>query len=84
MPLRELACGKSDVKDLSPLKGMRTLRILKCDHAKVVDLTPLMEVPNLEVLICDFEPERDAKVLRALKSLKKINDRPASEMLKTP
>jgi len=36
----------------------------------------------LQVLFCDFKPERDAAILRPLKTLEKINDKPAREFWK--
>jgi hypothetical protein len=36
----------------------------------------------LVALQCDFEPERDAEVLRSIKTLEKINDKPAAEFWK--
>jgi hypothetical protein len=31
----------------------------------------------LQELACDFKPERDAKLLRSIKTLEKINGKPA-------
>ena len=36
----------------------------------------------LKNLWCDFKPERDAAILRSIKTLEKINDKPAAEVLK--
>jgi hypothetical protein len=36
----------------------------------------------LTELGCDFKPERDAALLRSLKTLQKINDKPAAEFWK--
>jgi hypothetical protein len=33
----------------------------------------------LKHLVCDFRPERDAAVLRAIKTLETINDKPAAQ-----
>ena len=42
------------------------------------DLSPLKGMP-LKELRCDFKPERDAEILRSLKTLETINDKPAKE-----
>jgi hypothetical protein len=36
----------------------------------------------LKELRCDFKPERDADILRSIKTLEKINDKPAAEFWK--
>jgi hypothetical protein len=33
----------------------------------------------LKELSCDFNPDRDTKILRSVKTLEKINDKPAAE-----
>ena len=67
------------VADLSPLKGM-ALTHLDCDGTKVADLSPLKGMP-LTVLQCDFQPERDARILRSIKTLEMLNFKPAKEVL---
>jgi hypothetical protein len=42
----------------------------------------LKSIPKLKLLWCDYVPERDADLLRDVKSLERINDRPAAELLK--
>jgi hypothetical protein len=64
------------VTDLSPLKGMPLTGLLVC-QAKVTDLSPLRGMP-LKVLWCDFKPERDAAILRSIKTLETINGKPAN------
>jgi len=68
------------VSDLSPLKDMQ-LTDLHCDSTKVTDLSPLKGMP-LKELWCDFKPERDAEILRSIKTLEKINDKPAADFWK--
>jgi hypothetical protein len=58
------------------------LTLLRCDATKVTDLSPLRGMP-LEDIHFDFKPERDAEILRSIKTLKTINGKPASEVLKT-
>ena len=77
MPLTSLACQITKVSDLSPLKGM-PLRKLVCHNTKVTDLSPLRGMPLVE-LQCDFVPERDAEILRSIKTLQKINGQSAAE-----
>ena len=44
----------------------------------VTDVAPLQGVPLKDVR-CDFRPARDAAVLRAIPSLKTINEKPAGQ-----
>ena len=78
--LTHLYLSGTKVSDLSPLKGMK-LTILTCDQTRVSDLSPLRGMP-LEELQCDFEPERDAEVLRSIKTLETINGKPGKEFWK--
>jgi serine/threonine protein kinase len=78
--LKQLACQITQVNDLSPLQGM-SLKILGCGTTKVNDLSPLQNLP-LESLSCDFKPERDTKILRSIKTLTTINNKPAAEFWK--
>jgi hypothetical protein len=36
----------------------------------------------LKTLVCDFRPERDAEILRSIKTLERINHKLAAELLK--
>jgi tRNA A-37 threonylcarbamoyl transferase component Bud32 len=80
MPLKYLNCGGTKVRDLSPLTGM-PLQSLDCRNTKVSDLGPLKDLP-LKELWCDFMPQRDAEILRSIKTLEKINGKPAQEFWK--
>ena len=77
LKLTSLTFHNTPVSDLSPLKGM-PLAELNCKSTKVTDLSPLKDLPltNIE---CDFQPERDAEILRSIKTLEKINGKPAAE-----
>lgn len=79
MPLQELNCISTRVKDLSPLKGMKLVRFWACD-LDVEDLSPLRDMP-LKIL-CIANPNKHLEVLRAIKTLEKINDKPAAEFWK--
>jgi Leucine-rich repeat (LRR) protein len=72
-----LDCSDTDVSDLTPLQGM-PLERLHLRGSKVTDLSPLRGLPLREI-ICDFRPERDAEVLRSLKTLETINSKPARD-----
>ena len=68
------------MSDLSPLQGM-PLTSLDCGRTKVSDLSSLKGMP-LRELKCDFKPERDADILRSIKTLETINGKAAKEVLK--
>jgi hypothetical protein len=79
--LTHLDCGGNRrLSDLTPLEGM-PLAELYCQDTEVTDLSPLKSMP-LKELWCDFKPERDAVILRSIKTLEKINGKPAKEVLK--
>jgi serine/threonine protein kinase/Leucine-rich repeat (LRR) protein len=80
MKLTSVDCHFTRVSDLSPLKGM-PLMILYCDHTPVADLSPLQGMP-LKNLHCDFMADRDAKILRSITSLEKINDKESKQFWK--
>jgi eukaryotic-like serine/threonine-protein kinase len=79
MQLTRLLCSGTKVSDLSPLRDM-PLTTLRCENARVSDLTPLRGMP-LKALWCDFKPERDAALLRSIRTLERINGKPAAEFL---
>jgi formylglycine-generating enzyme required for sulfatase activity len=80
MKLTDLNCAGTGVSDLSPLKDMK-LTYLKCDHTRVSDLAPLKGM-SLKEVHCDFKPERDAEILRSIKTLEKIDGKPAAQFWK--
>lgn len=80
MSLNYLCCSDTKVADLSPLKGT-LLRTLICHNTSITDFTPLQKMP-LQELRCDFVPERDADILRSIKTLEKINEKPAQDFWK--
>ncbi len=80
MPLTNLDCFGTRVSDLSPLKGM-SLTNLVCNATKVTDLSPLKGMP-LKELVCNYQRERDAEIVRSIKSLKTINGKPAADFWK--
>jgi hypothetical protein len=80
-PLTNVNCANTRVSDLTPLRGLK-LTVLNVRNTKVKDLTPLQGMP-LKEFDCDFKPERDATILRSIKTLEKINGLPAAEFWKT-
>jgi serine/threonine protein kinase len=76
LKLTVLSFNDAPVADLAPLDGM-PLMVLWCNNTKVTDLSPLKAAP-LQELRCDFVAERDAALLRNVKTLIKINDVPAA------
>lgn len=80
MKLDALFCERSPVADLSPLIDM-PLSTLDVSNTPVVDLSPIKKLP-LKWLHCDFRPERDADIVRSIKSLVTINDKPVDDFWK--
>jgi hypothetical protein len=80
LKLKLLGLPGTRVSDLSPLRGM-PLEELNCRDTAVTDFRPLAGLP-LKKLDVDFVPERDAEVLRGIRTLAVINERPAAEFLK--
>jgi formylglycine-generating enzyme required for sulfatase activity len=72
--------GCRELTDLSPLKDMQ-LEILTISQTKVSELSLLAGMP-LKVIELDFKPERDTELLRSIKTLEKINFKPAAEFWK--
>jgi hypothetical protein len=54
---------------------------LTIDGTEVTDLSLLKGMP-LKELDCDFRPDRDTAILRSIKTLEKINGKPAAEFWK--
>ncbi len=80
MKLSMLSCAGTQVSDLSPLQGM-PLTWLDCRRLRITDFTPLKDMP-LQYFAFDFSPEQDTGLLRSIKTLDTINDKPAVEFWK--
>jgi serine/threonine protein kinase/Leucine-rich repeat (LRR) protein len=85
LPLRDkaltsLRVNDTDIKDLSPLRRQPLVE-LWIQNTKVTDLSPLRTMP-LQALKADIVAERDAAILRDIKTLTTINDLPAADFLK--
>ncbi len=76
MRLTVLSFNDTEVADLYPLEGM-PLTVLWCNNTRVTDLSSLKALP-LQELKCDFVADRDTELLRGIKTLAKINDKPAA------
>jgi hypothetical protein len=76
--LRRLYVSMCPCVDIRPLAGMPLEHLHMSD--KVTDLTPLQGMPLVEV-VGPFDPKRDAELLKSIKTLKKINHKPAAEFL---
>jgi Leucine-rich repeat (LRR) protein len=83
MRLKTLNLLDCPLRDLSPLIGMplEDLYFFSRSNTKVTDLSPLKQLP-LKKLVIDFQPERDIEILRSIKTLEKINEKPAAEFWK--
>jgi serine/threonine protein kinase len=78
LKLTQLKVAGTQVRDLTPLKGM-PLASLSCLGTPVSDLAPLTAMP-LTGLSCDYKLVRDIPVLRSLKKLEKLKNKPWAEI----
>jgi hypothetical protein len=79
LPLENLNFAHTPVADLAPLRGTALIHLV-CHSTRVTDLSPVKDLP-LKQIQCDFKVERDAALLRSIKTLETINDRPVAEVL---
>jgi Leucine-rich repeat (LRR) protein len=88
LQLRSLKCtfpGRSQsmvggLSDLSPLRGL-PLTWLATDYNPISDLSPLINLPLIG-LNCDIKSAWDTTILRSIKTLETINDKPVAEFWK--
>lgn len=80
MHLTTLYIGGTHVSDLLPLKGM-PLERLHINLTRVSDVSLLKDMP-LKHIGLDFKTERDTAVLRTIKTLETINNKPAADFWK--
>jgi len=76
MPLTFLDCHGTRVADLSPLKGMK-LTTLLVYGTSVTDLASLASMPLTELRFDQTTP-KNLRIVRGMKTLKTINDKPAA------
>lgn len=77
MKLLRLFIDEVPVTDLSPLKGM-PLIMLSIHGIKTNELSLLQSMP-IHHLCLDFNPKRDTGLLRSMKDLETINQKPKAE-----
>jgi eukaryotic-like serine/threonine-protein kinase len=75
-----------EVTDIAPVRALLGLRTLNCrgsipGKGRLADLWPLKDM-KLTSLYCNFKPERDAAILRSIKTLETLNGKPAAEFWK--
>jgi hypothetical protein len=80
LPLTALDCRSTKIADLTPLAGM-PLSVLNCTATEVTDVEMLRSLP-LQELSWDFKRWRDGDLLRSLKTLTKVNGKPAEQFWK--
>jgi len=80
MKLVGLYCERSQVNDISALSRM-PLVTLDISETPVSDLSPIKNL-TLEWLRCDFNYQRDTDILRSIKTLLIINDKPVDDFWK--
>ena len=80
MPLTEIKLDSTRLSDLSPLRG-KPLTALWCATGRIVDHSCLREMP-LKELDLTFRPERDTELLRSIKTLEWVNQKPVAEFWK--
>jgi hypothetical protein len=78
--LVSLTLRQTGVADLTPLASL-PLVFLDCRQTRVTDFTPLGKMP-LKVCYADFQDGRDAAILHSIKTLERINDKPAAQFWK--
>jgi hypothetical protein len=66
---------------LAHFEGCKGLTHLHLAGTKLTDLSPLKAMP-LRELWCDIKPERDAEILRSIRTLETINGKPVKEFWK--
>ena len=66
---------------LADFQDCKNLKSLGIRFSKVTDLSLLKGMP-LRFLYCDFQRDRDADILRSIKTLETINGKPVPEFWK--
>lgn len=81
-PLRVLHVNGCPLRDLTPLQGLK-LTELGCvpEGGRELDLTPIADAP-LDRIWCAGPTGNNAAVLRAIRTLRVVNDRPAADALR--
>lgn len=82
MPLRRLEIQETNVKSIQPIAS-GALEYLAASQTPITDFSPLQGTPIQEVHL-DYMPARDEAVLRSLRTLRTVNNRPLPEFLAQP
>ena len=61
------------LEDISPLVGMRQLRVLNLAHNQISDLTPLMNTRSLRTLVLVGNPYDEDQLIRLQSALPKCD-----------
>jgi Leucine-rich repeat (LRR) protein len=77
LKLIEMTLVSDAVTDLTPLVGM-PLERLSLDATSVSDLSPLKDLPLIRISIA-VAPDANLEVLRSIRPLQFINDKPAEQ-----
>jgi hypothetical protein len=80
MPLKRLLCENTHVSDLSPIAGAK-LQEFMAGGSRITDFSVLREMP-LTSATFDIVPERDLEMLREIKTLVRINNQRAADVLR--
>ena len=80
LPLELLLVERTQVKDLSPLRGMK-LKKLAVFGSKVDDLSVIEGMP-LEEMTFNPLSDEDQKRVRAIPTMRRINEKPAADYWK--
>jgi hypothetical protein len=81
MPLRALNADWTFVRSLDPLDGLPLTRLAVRSNICAPEIGPVAGAP-LQEIHCELRPERDVPILRAIPTLRRINDRPAADVWK--
>jgi len=79
--LKLLTIYKTNVWDLSPLKGL-PLTELQCEDSEVAELAPIKDLSLTKIRFSSGKV-RDSGILRDMKTLETINDKPAADFWKS-
>lgn len=62
-----------NIKDLTPIKGLKNLEYLNIWKTEVTDLTPIIDLPKLKVIDAKMTPISDVSVLKDMQILESID-----------
>ena len=71
--LKELWIWGTEIEDLTPISGLKELRVLDCSISEIVDLTPIAGLRMLRELYCSATEISDLGPLLNLSSLQRLH-----------